>query len=764
MIASDPYHHNVHRLVPRRKIKTGSTAVNPYANKSSGASAAVEISANQNMGGSSFNTIQGNKTDYAGAAASTVHNSDNATRHILEVTPDKTKPPSSDSSSDESEDERAKLIAEINVSKLSPGIDLNSMGNYELLRLRNIQRNEAKLASLGLVGLTSKDKKPKPKPVKKTPKKRAAPVKNSPYVYNQQSNWHTRYDELCGFHKQHGHVTVPKAMKTLSGWTQRQKTQYKNYRSGTKHSLDGEKLRLLKELGVDEFWCGGSTKKKAATKKSVHIDEDEIGSLDSYSEYESSSDVSSDRKISKQELYSLKSPKWMNDRSNMEYKPYFSRRKKNSVVKDVKRIDKRLSVDEYSEHNKFDRLSDSKPKHRVTTSNATKTDMKQKLKAVFSDEDTESGADRLRSKRRPILQNYSDDESSKQHRKNNYNRRSGNKKCYDEGSDSDYYEDSKRCRDGTDKSAKGHRLRYYSDDESVEYNRRLINSLRPSRKREKSKLSKHYSDDELGSVGKNGPQSITRDQKRQIASSKARRTSTRSSLEMIESNREVNTPHLNHRPSKRKGVVSEESERPSKRLCRGHATKYYDSETTETYESDERSYTTLSTFDASTGSRSLYDHSKPVNEIFITKATQSFATRNRPNNKLRELMSERSELMLEYEFLYSSNVEKMRKMPHLICDMQDIEQVLIESGSTLFNRVEGTEYWLKRAEAQRVVMLQGSLVRPEISMLQRHTSRLMEANGEGPISRPQKVLPKARYAGMIEGASLSRELTKLSSE
>jgi len=727
-------------------------------NKSSGAtSAAVEISANRIMDGSSLNTTAGNKTDYEGVAASISHTSRGTTLHHLQVTPDKSKPPSSDSSSDESEDERAKLIAEIDVSKLSPGIDLRSMGNYELLRLRNIQRNEAKLASLGLVGLTSKDKKPKPKPVKKTPKKRAAPVKNSQYVFNQYQssqkiNWHTRYDELCGFHKQHGHLTVPKAMKTLSGWTQRQKAQYKNYKLGTKHNLDEEKLRLLKELGVDEFWCGNSTKKKAATRKRVYVDEDEIGSLDSYSECDDSSDESNGRKISKQELDGLKSPKWMNDRSNAEYEPYFSSRKMNSAAKDAKRIGKRLSV---YKQNKFDTLNDGKPKHCATTSNATKTDIKPKLKAVFSDEDTESEADRHNSMKMQALQQHSDDESCEQYKVHNYNRRNRRKKCHEKVVRSEDDGRSRRLRYCTDKRAKRHKLRNYSDDESVEYDGRRIISLRSSKKREVEvpRLRRRYSDEELSSAGKNGLQSSPMDQKKQITTPKARCVLKKSSLEMIDPNGEVNTQHSNHRPSKRRGVVSEESERPIKRLCQGHTTESYSqnsysSETTGRDESEEMSYSDTS--DSSTRSSSLYDPNKPVNEVVITKATQSLTTRNTPINELAALMSERSKLMLEYEYLYSNNVEKMKRMPQLICDMYDIEQILIKSGSTLCNRVEGTEHWLKRAEAQRAMMLEGSLVRPEILMLRTHTARLME----GPISRSPKVLPNARYAGLIKGASL----------
>jgi hypothetical protein len=52
------------------------------------------------------------------------------------------------------------------------------MSNYELLRLRNIQHNEAKLASLGLMNLTSKKKAPE----KAKKKQQPPPAKNSPYI------------------------------------------------------------------------------------------------------------------------------------------------------------------------------------------------------------------------------------------------------------------------------------------------------------------------------------------------------------------------------------------------------------------------------------------------------------------------------------------------------------------------------------------------------------------------------------------------------
>jgi hypothetical protein len=120
MISSNSQ-HKIHRLVPRRKVKSGSLADIFRGDKSDGA--AVETSfASQRMNSST----RAAATDVATAPAR---------RH--EITPDKSpKPPqTSDSSSDdESEDERTKLISSIDTSKLSPGINPSTMSitNYSV--------------------------------------------------------------------------------------------------------------------------------------------------------------------------------------------------------------------------------------------------------------------------------------------------------------------------------------------------------------------------------------------------------------------------------------------------------------------------------------------------------------------------------------------------------------------------------------------------------------------------------------------------------
>lgn len=247
------------------------------------------------------------------------------------VTPDKSpKSPreeldSSSSSEEESEptshaSERSLLISQIDTTKLSPDIDPDTLSNYELLRLRNIQRNEAKLASLGLIGLTTKDKKTK----KATnAKPNAKPANNNNLIF-----WHTRYKELVAFHSAHGHLTVPTSHGPLYAWTKRQKAQYKSYKEGKKCSLDDERAGMLERLGVDEYWFGivrtvvnnrkNDNKLKKTKNHSDSADEEDLGSLDSYSEEEEELDFPPDKSRSRirRELERLASPKWMDGYSD----------------------------------------------------------------------------------------------------------------------------------------------------------------------------------------------------------------------------------------------------------------------------------------------------------------------------------------------------------------------------------------------------------------------------------------------------------------
>lgn len=194
--------------------------------------------------------------------------------------------------------DRASLIA-----SLHPGTNIDGLSDYELLRLQKIQRNEAKLASLGLCGITSQNKSggsgtggtgsggavvnESAKKAANTRRKNAIQAKKmmelherslphraarplssttanfSPNYSNPNpipnpnsriEQWKTRYSELQSFITKYGSYDVLTRTiengkyKSLCDWWNRQRKQYTKYKIGVKSTLGDEQIDLLDSL------------------------------------------------------------------------------------------------------------------------------------------------------------------------------------------------------------------------------------------------------------------------------------------------------------------------------------------------------------------------------------------------------------------------------------------------------------------------------------------------------------------------------------
>ena len=644
------------------------------------------------------------------------------------------------------------------------------MSNYELLRLRNIQRNEAKLASLGLVGLTSKKKKTpaKAKTAKakeKVTKQRKPPAKNSPYVFPQtKNNWYTRYEELVEFKKQYGHITVPmKYSKPLQSWVKRQKTQYSNYKLGLKHSLDDEKIGLLCDLGVEEFWFGVNMKKKKKTKlvartkanKSLwevnDVDGEEIGSVDSYSEdellyggkHKRTQRISSSMQ---REVEGLKSPKWMDGHSSEEDEYH---RPRSSVSA------KKKTTTTMTNKNPNKQASSTKDVRKKSNKS------KQRSARVFSSED--SASDRSD-------QYYSEDESDgrRSRRRGNKVKRQEERKTYD-----NFYSDEDSERNKSTRRGR-HRYEEYSDVDSIKYSRRGRDDKRSYRKSTGRKLVRDYSDDEQRS-------SVGVESKRRRGASKAtikpptkttrvlppfkRKRPMKSSLELIEPVEGERTPEASMpRPTKRKGIVSEEPERPTKRYRKEFISDYsrsgYESTSSNSYSKESSLSTSSVSLASTTSTRS--SSLKPMNEVVFMQQTKTLRTPNPPHDDLRSLMDERRELLMEYACAHARNIERMRHMPREIYELESIEKMLIQSGSMVPNNIDGVKQLELIAKTSSAVMME-KLLCPEQLMFRGQTSGSIES------SSPQRIgliadslfgpqpMPHVQNAGLLEGPSLGGE-------
>ena len=196
--------------------------------------------------------------------------------------------------------DRSALTSELATSN----IDTAGLSDYELLRLRNIQRNEAKLKSLGLFeGITSKLPKGAHNNNKSEQGRKAAEtrrrnkmlarekverhnremeelrlksrlqpqrtVKASTANYysakapsKRRMQWEANLSLLRSFHKQFGTFRISatkhghgKEYKSLQQWKCRQRKEYLLYKEGRKSVLDEEQVSLLEQLGAD--WLVG---------------------------------------------------------------------------------------------------------------------------------------------------------------------------------------------------------------------------------------------------------------------------------------------------------------------------------------------------------------------------------------------------------------------------------------------------------------------------------------------------------------------------
>lgn len=752
--------------MPRRKVKSGSLADISRGDKPCPSGAAVERIANNDARVSSF-AIMGGGRGAGPVTAAPIHAAGDMNMPRAEVTPDKSPKPQlqddvlSSSSSDESEDERTKLISDIDFLKLSPGINPHNMSNYELLRLRNIQRNEAKLASLGLMGMTSKKpaaKKPAPKkPTPSTAIRKAAT--SSPYVFKSSAShtWHTRHHELLS-HVVHGVLSVPSSNKSLHNWIRRQKTQYQKYKYGEKSALNEEKARLLLAVAPEKFWLGickspGAVTKSVKTKASR--DEESIGSQDSFSEdelpYSKPTPQKSKKTAVQRELKGLRSPQWMDGF-------------------DEDRNGKAKSVKSRVVQRKPDYFDDSNDEMHVTKQSAKQSAKKSSAKS------------QMFQRKRDYFDDNEDDFATKQHSADKISAKDLVQRK------SDYFDDSHDGQYKPKSSAKRGTKRFairdrsddesdYSDEESV-HGRRTYN--RSSRKRGGRRIVRDYSDDDIsleelrsrrGSSSKSAHSSSRKEARRQIQA-KPKRAVVKSSLEMLNADdarptkspppkKAITDQPATHRPSKRKGVVSEEPERPSKRLHKEHVpNKYsrngYDSEESSSY-SDDRStsasYSSTSVSAASTNSSSIYGPNKPMNEVLITQQTNTLTARNQRNYELKARMAHRQRLMLEYKFIYAQNMERLQSLRRKEKVMQSLEAQMIKNGGTLFDRVESTEQVMLRCKANSADMIEGTLMSPAELERRGVNAGLLEAS-----------LHVREHVGMIDGPSLTIEGPSLRDE
>lgn len=112
--------------------------------------------------------------------------------------------------------------------------------------------------------------------------------------------------------------------------------------------------------------------------------------------------------------------------------------------------------------------------------------------------------------------------------------------------------------------------------------------------------------------------------------------------------------------------------------------------------------------------------------------SKTLRTPDTPNDEFRSLMAERRELMMEYARAHARNIEMMRSMPQEIMELEDLENILIQSGSTLPNKLQGTKELELMMKASSAVMM-GELMCPEQLMLRGHNA------GSVKNSAPQRI-------------------------
>lgn len=74
------------------------------------------------------------------------------------------------------------------------------------------------------------------------------------FDHKKKSNqkWDLKFQELCDFHKVHGHSNIPQRYKvnpSLGRWAQTQRTQYKALEEGKQSSMNDDKISKLESVG-----------------------------------------------------------------------------------------------------------------------------------------------------------------------------------------------------------------------------------------------------------------------------------------------------------------------------------------------------------------------------------------------------------------------------------------------------------------------------------------------------------------------------------
>ena len=60
--------------------------------------------------------------------------------------------------------------------------------------------------------------------------------------------WEERYQDLCRYHQEHGHVDVPSRDPHLGVWVKSQRRQYQLFQKGKRSSMTAERQELLNRL------------------------------------------------------------------------------------------------------------------------------------------------------------------------------------------------------------------------------------------------------------------------------------------------------------------------------------------------------------------------------------------------------------------------------------------------------------------------------------------------------------------------------------
>ncbi|KAL7494771.1 hypothetical protein ACHAWT_003344 [Skeletonema menzelii] len=301
-------HHHVHHLTPRRKTAGNSNNAVYYTAAARSSTPLPHAAGVQKINAGGAIT----PSPPSAASAAVKHTRlDESSSSDSDSDSDSSSSSSSASSSRTNKIDRFALIGEL----ATFNVDTTGLSDYELLRLRNIKRNEAKLKSLGLFsGITSKpkggaddDKSERVKKAAETRRRnkmlarerverhnremeelrrkkygdkassgddnnRVQPQRTAKAITTNYSakaivpskrriQWETNLSSLRSFRKQFGTFQISATRhgieyKSLQQWKCRQRKEYLLFKEGRKSVLDEEQVTLLEQLGRD--WLVGS--------------------------------------------------------------------------------------------------------------------------------------------------------------------------------------------------------------------------------------------------------------------------------------------------------------------------------------------------------------------------------------------------------------------------------------------------------------------------------------------------------------------------